>query len=65
MQKQLTQEQKDRINALLQKGESRPADEAPGEYIKKELCLSDGAYAELGDAIENHLISFFEAKPGK
>ena len=53
MPAQLTSAQKKQIDEILRSDEGRPANETPGDRIKKALGLSDSNYVELEDEIEN------------
>jgi hypothetical protein len=56
----LTENQKSQIRYFLENDEGTPADETPGESVKKLLGLSDEEYRELEDEIEEVMLEFFD-----
>jgi hypothetical protein len=55
----LTKEQKQKICDYLDLDEGTPADETPGESVKKLLGLSEEEYEELGDEIDAVMMNYF------
>lgn len=55
----LTEDQKRKICDFLYSDEETPADETPGESVKKLLGLSEEEYKELEDEIEEVMLDLF------
>lgn len=56
----LTEEQKRKIRDFLGSDEGTPADETPGESVKKLLDLSAEEYVKLEDEIEEVMLDYFD-----